>query len=196
MWSTTRFDHVRADEVVAAEQEVAAFERTRESLKDKMPTCLRGSVRPPSEDQLRSSSGRTRSENDVVPMDVSVLKGEGGKGKDGKGKEGTGKEGKGKTKAKEDRDKFDPKSSSNKFKKCFYTDKVGHVRADCRKKKRDDEERRNMWAQNSLNSSTASMSPPGLTNITTNTSGASSSSLRFPPLSRMTNFTVRCVSLP
>ena len=88
------------------------------------------------------------------------------------------KEGKAKTKAKDDRDKFDPKSSSNKFKKCFYCDKVGHVRADCRKKKRDDEERRNMSAQNSLNSSRASMSPPGLTNITTNTSGASSSSLR------------------
>ena len=47
--------------------------------------------------------------------------------------------------------KFDPKSSSNKFKKCFYCDKVGHIRADCRKKKRDDEERRIMSAQNSLN---------------------------------------------
>ena len=89
-----------------------------------------------------------------------------------------GKEDKVKTKGKDDRDKFDPKSSSNKFKKCFYCDKVGHVRADCRKKKRDDEERRNVSAQNSLNSSSASMSPPGLTNITMNTSGASSSSLR------------------
>ena len=64
-----------------------------------------------------------------------------------KNKEGKGKEGKGKTKAKEDRDKFDSKSNPNKFKKCFYCDKVGHVRADCRKKKRDDEERRNMSAQ-------------------------------------------------
>ena len=117
-------------------------------------------------------------ENDVVPMDVSVLKGKGGKGKDGKGKEGKGKEGKGKTKAQDDRDKFDPKSSSNKFKKCFYCDKVGHVRADCRKKMRDDEERRNMSALKSLNSSSASVSPPGLTNIPTHTSGASSSSLR------------------
>ena len=71
-----------------------------------------------------------------------------------------------------------PKSSSNKFKKCFYCDKVGRVRADCRKKKRDDEERRNMSAQNSLNSSCASMSPLGLTDITMNTSGTSSSSLR------------------
>ena len=35
-----------------------------------------------------------------------------------------------------------------------------------------------MSAQNSFNSSSASMSPPGLTNITMNTSGASSSSLR------------------
>ena len=38
-----------------------------------------------------STVARTRSENDVVPMDVSVLKGKGGKGKDGKGKEGKGK---------------------------------------------------------------------------------------------------------
>ena len=126
-----------------------------------------------------STVARTRSENDVVPMDVSVIKGKGKDGKDGKSKEGKCKEGKGKTKAKEDRDKFD------KFKKCFYCDKVGHVRADCRKKKRDDEERRNMSPQNGLNSSSASMSPPGLTNVTTNTSGASSSSLRqltIPPL--------------
>ena len=100
-----------------------------------------------------STVARTRSENDVVPMDVSVMKGKGGKGKDGKGKEGKSKEGKGKTKAKEDRDKFDSKSNPNKFKKCFYCDKVGHVRADCRKKKRDDEERKNMTPQNGLNSS-------------------------------------------
>ena len=131
-----------------------------------------------------STVARTRSENDVVPMDVSVIKGKGGKGKEGKSKEGKGKEGKGKTKAKEDRDKFDSKSNPNKFKKCFYCDKVGHVRADCRKKKRDDEERRNMSPQNGVNSSSASMSPPGLTNVTTNTSGASSSSVRqltIPP---------------
>ena len=79
---------------------------------------------------------------------------------------------------------FDPKSSSNKFKKCFYCDKVGHIGADCRKKKCDDEERRIMSAQNSLNSSSTSVSPPGLTNVSMNTSGASSSSLRqltIPP---------------
>ena len=35
-----------------------------------------------------STVARTRSENDVVPMDVSVLKGKGGRGKDGKGTEG------------------------------------------------------------------------------------------------------------
>ena len=125
-----------------------------------------------------STVARTRSENDVVPMDVSVIKGKGGKGKDGKGKEGKSKEGKGKTKAKEDKDKFDSKSNPNKFKKCFYCDKVGHVRADCKKKKRDDEERRNMSPQNGLNAPSVSPSPPGLTNVTTSTSGASSSSLR------------------
>ena len=136
-----------------------------------------------------STVARTRSENDVVPMDVSVIK----------GKEGKGKEGKGKTKAKEDKDKFDSKSNPNKFKKCFYCDKVGHVRADCRKKKRDDEERRNMSPQNSLNASSASMSPPGLTNVTTNTSGGQfvnlSDSSPFPRMSRRKNFTVRCGSL-
>ena len=125
-----------------------------------------------------STVARTRSENDVVPMDVSVIKGKGGKGKDGKGKEGKSKEGKGKTKAKEDKEKLDSKSNPNKFKKCFYCDKVGHVRADCKKKKRDDEERRNVSPQNSLNASSAAPSPPGLTNVTTSTSGASSSSLR------------------
>ena len=125
-----------------------------------------------------STVARTRSENDVVPMDVSVIKGKGGKGKDGKGKEGKSKEGKGKTKAKEDKDKFDSKSNPNKFKKCFYCDKVGHVRADCKKKKRDDEERRNMSPQNGLNAPSVSPSPPGLTNVATSTSGASSSSLR------------------
>ena len=35
-----------------------------------------------------STVARTRSENDVVPMDVSVIKRKGGKGKDGKGKDG------------------------------------------------------------------------------------------------------------
>ena len=38
---------------------------------------------------------RTRSENDVVTMDVSVIKGKGGKGKDDKSKEGKVKESKG-----------------------------------------------------------------------------------------------------
>ena len=125
-----------------------------------------------------STVARTRSENDVVPMDVSVIKGKGGKGKDGKGKEGKSKEGKGKTKAKEDKDKLDSKSNPNKFKKCFYCDKVGHVRADCKKKKHDDEERKNMTPQKGLSAPSVSPSPPGLTNVTTSTSGASSSSLR------------------
>ena len=62
---------------------------------------------------------RTRNENDIVPMDVSVLKGKGGKGKDGKGKDGNTKDGKGKVKVKDDKDKTDPKSNANKDKKCF-----------------------------------------------------------------------------
>ena len=70
-----------------------------------------------------STVARTRSENEVVPMDVSVLKGKSGKGQDGRSKGGKNKDGKGKTKAKDDRDKSDRKSSSNKNKKCFNCDK-------------------------------------------------------------------------
>ena len=47
-----------------------------------------------------STVARTRNENDIVPMDVSVLKGK-GKGKDGKSEDGKGKDGKGKTKGKD-----------------------------------------------------------------------------------------------
>ena len=74
-----------------------------------------------------------RNDNDiVVPMDVSVLKGKGGEGKDGKGK----------AKLKDDKDKADPKSNPNKDKKCFCCDEVGHVKSECRKKMKDDEERK------------------------------------------------------
>ena len=59
-------------------------------------------------------------------------------------------------------------------KKCFYCDKIGHVKAGCRKKKRDDEERK----KNSWSSSSDATSPLGLTNVTTSTSGDSASSLR------------------
>ena len=125
-----------------------------------------------------STVARTRNENDVVPMDVSVLKGKGGKGKDGKGKDGKNKEGKEKTKAKDDKDKSDPKSNSNKDNMCFYCERVGHIRADCLEEKRDDEERKTMSAQNGLTSSNASTNPPRLTNGTTNISGVNTSSLR------------------
>ena len=119
-----------------------------------------------------STVARTRNENDIVPVDVSVLKGK-GKGKDGKSKDGKGKEGKGKTK-----DEAESKSSSpHKDKKCVYCGKIGHVKADCRKK-RDDEERKTTLAQNSLTFSSDATSPPGLTNVTTSSSRASASSLR------------------
>ena len=55
---------------------------------------------------------------------------------------------------------------------------VGHVRADCRQKQKDDEERRQMSTQNSLTSSPGTTSPPGITNKSTSASGASNSSLR------------------
>ena len=78
-----------------------------------------------------STVARTRNENGIVPMDVSVLEGNGGKGKDCKGKDGETKEGKGKAKVKvkEDKDKTDPKSNPNKDKKCFSCDKIGYVKA-------------------------------------------------------------------
>ena len=44
-----------------------------------------------------STVARAMNENDIAPMDVSVLKGK-GKGKDGKSNDGKGKDGKGKTK--------------------------------------------------------------------------------------------------
>ena len=106
----------------------------------------------------------------VLPMDVSVLQGKDGKGKDGKGKDGKTKDSKEKAKAKDDKDKTDSKSKDHRDKNCFYCDKIGHVKADCRKKK-------TTLAQNSVTSSAAT-SPPGLTNAPTNTSGASASSLR------------------
>ena len=124
-----------------------------------------------------STVARTRNENDLVPMGVSVLKGRGGKGKDGKGKDGKNKDGKEKAKAKDDKDKTDPNSTSDKM--CSYCDKICHVKADCRKKKkRDDEERKTTLAQNSLTSSPITTTPPGLANVPTSTSGGSASSLR------------------
>ena len=57
-----------------------------------------------------STVARTRSENDIVPMDVSVLKGQ-GKGKDGKSKNGKGKDGKEKAKFMDEKDKAEPTST-------------------------------------------------------------------------------------
>ena len=47
-----------------------------------------------------STVARTRNENDIMPMDVSVLQGKGGKGKNGKSKDGKNKDGKGMAKVK------------------------------------------------------------------------------------------------
>ena len=120
-------------------------------------------------DHLALHTGRLNS-FDKMATEVSAMgttlcqwTGKGGKDKDGKGKDGKNKDGKGKAKAKDDKDKTDPKSKSNKDKKCFYCYKIGHVKADCRKKKRDDE-------QNSLTSSPVTTTPPGLANVPTSTS--------------------------
>ena len=59
-----------------------------------------------------SSVARFRKENDIVPMDVSVLKG--------------------KAKFKDDKHKAEPKANPNKDMKCLYCDKIGHVKTDFR----------------------------------------------------------------
>ena len=104
-----------------------------------------------------STVARTRNDNDIVPIDVSELKGKGGKSKDGKNTDGQEK-----AKVKDDKDKTNSKSISNKDQKCFDCDKISHVKADWRKKKRDDEERKTTLAQNSLTSSAATSPPRAL----------------------------------
>ena len=72
------------------------------------------------------------------PMDISALgkgkdgKGKGGKGKDGKGKDakGKGEKGKGKDGKGKDDDGLDDRI-------CFYCQKKGHVKADCRRRLED-----------------------------------------------------------
>ena len=122
-----------------------------------------------------STVARTSNENDAPgPMDVSVLKGKGGKGKAGKGRDGKSKDGKGKAKVKDDKDKASPKSNPNREKKCFYCSRESRLY----KKKKDDEERKAMLPQNSLASSPTAAVPPGLPNVQTNTSAGSASSLK------------------
>jgi hypothetical protein len=79
--------------------------------------------------------------NSPSPMDISAL----GKGKDGKGKgkdgKGKGKDGKGKDKGKDGKGKDGKGKDKGKGKDgnvsddrvCFYCQKKGHVKADCRK---------------------------------------------------------------
>ena len=74
---------------------------------------------------------------DPDAMDISALKNPKagyGKGKDGKGK-GKGKDGKGKGKDKAGKD-----NASHPQKWCSYCEKGNHVRADCRKLKKDEQD--------------------------------------------------------
>ena len=66
---------------------------------------------------------RTRVATGVIPMDVSAI-GKGDKGKKGKGK------------GKEEDKPFGP-PNPNSGRKCFYCDKKGHVKNDCRIHKAD-----------------------------------------------------------
>ena len=64
-----------------------------------------------------------------------------GKGKEGKGKgkegKGKGKDIKGKDKAKDVKNESSKKDKSDDRRKCFYINKTGHVRADCRQRLKD-----------------------------------------------------------
>ena len=83
---------------------------------------------------------RTRGHS-TQPMDIGTLQAE-WRG-NGKGKKGDGK-GKGKGKAKGGGKATAGKgdTNANKDKKCFYCDKVGHVKTECRKKAKDDADRK------------------------------------------------------
>ena len=61
-----------------------------------------------------------------------------GMGKEGKGKgKGKGKDVKGKDKAKDPKNESSKKAKSDDQRKCFYCQKTGHAKAECRKRQKD-----------------------------------------------------------
>ena len=70
-----------------------------------------------------------------MPMQLGANPKSKGKGKD-KGK-GKGKDVKGKDKAKDAKNESSKKTKSDDQRKCFYCQKTGHVKAECRKRLKD-----------------------------------------------------------
>ena len=100
---------------------------------------IRNSVRITSWNQMREEIleiTRTQQYIDSQPMPLQLganPKTE-GKGKESKGK---GKDIKGKEKAKGVKNESSKKAKSDDQRKCFYCNKTGHVRAECRKRLKD-----------------------------------------------------------
>ena len=88
---------------------------------------------------------RTRGHS-VQPMDIGRLQADGAKGGKGRKSDGKGSKGK-KGGGKGDGKNHTKGDDANKDRKCFYCDKVGHVKSECRQKMRDDESRRTAGSQ-------------------------------------------------
>ena len=71
-----------------------------------------------------------------MPMQLGANPKSKGKGKEGTGK-GKGKDIKGKDKAKDVKNESFKKVKSDDRRKCFYCNKTGHVRAECRQRLKD-----------------------------------------------------------
>ena len=75
-------------------------------------------------------------DSQTIPMKLGANPQSKGKGKESEGK-GKGKDVKSKDKAKDVRNESSKKVKSDDRKKCFYCNKTGHVRAECRKRLKD-----------------------------------------------------------
>ena len=105
----------------------------------------RNSVRITSWNQMREEILEiTRTEQYIdsqpLPMQLGANPKSKGKGKDSKGKgkgKGKGKDVMGKDKAKDAKNESSMKAKSDDQRKCFYCQKTGHVKAECRKRLKD-----------------------------------------------------------
>ena len=98
---------------------------------------IRNSVRITSWSQMREEIleiARTQQYKDSqpTPMQLGANPKSKGKGKESKGK-GKGKDGKSKGQCKDAKNEPSEKTKKDQQRKCFYCQKTGHVKADCRK---------------------------------------------------------------